>query len=239
VGAVALVPWALWAVYNGMRRGWRIELLCTIWCVAALLVIGVQVLSFWEYHFDLLYIPVGVLAALGFADALGRASGAPRAVYRTAAMAVLALSVLASIGGPLAVKTARLVAAMPFTPEQQLAYNAKLDPRWNAFATSANAVRGLAKESDRIVVWGDARLYFLTGRLPVREINGSAFYLARQMDEVAALVRQRRPPLIFVSKHRDRMTYHGGDVLMRAVHQLYDACYEDETGVWYRLRSAM
>lgn len=237
VGAVALVPWALWGAYNGLRRGLRIELVCLAWSVAALVVICMQVLSYWEYHFDLLFIPTGVLAALGFVDALERFSANERTGYRKAALAVLVLGVAASMGWPLARKATRIVAAMPFTPERQLAFNATLDERWKSFAASADAVRPFAKESDRVVVWGDARLYFLLGRRPLVEVNGSTFYLARQVEEVAALIREKKPPLIFVSKHRNRMTNHGGGVLPQAINEFYKPAYEDETGIWYRLRN--
>jgi hypothetical protein len=238
VGAGVLVPWALWAVYNGLRHGLRLELLCTAWMVSAMVIIAMQVLSYWEYHFDLLFVPVGLLAALGFADVLERIAARGRPGYRRAAVAVLALSVVAAMGLPLARKAQRVVSAMPFTPERQHAFNASIDDRYATFAASAEAVKHLARPEDRIVVWGDARLYFMTGLRPVVEVNGSTFYLARQVEEVAELIRRNPPPLIYVGKHRNRMTFHGDGVLPRAVHELYEPAYEDAQGVWYLRRAA-
>jgi hypothetical protein len=137
---------------------------------------------------------------------------------------------------PLARRTAKVLAAMPFTPERQQAFNESLDPRWKPFTASARAVRPLARESDRIVVWGDARLYFLTGLRPLVEVNGSTFYVASQVEQVAERIRHDLPALVFIAKTRDRMTFHAGGVLPRTVNALYEPVYEDPTGIWYRPR---
>jgi hypothetical protein len=245
VGAGVLLPWAFWAVYNGLRRGLRLELLCTAWAACAAVIIALQVLSFWEYHFDLLFVPVGLLAALGFADVLERVSTddrpgrTGRTGYRRAAVGLLVLSVAASMGWPLVRKTARVMAAMPFSPAQQHAFNSALDERYAVFAASADAVKGLVQAPDRIIVWGDARLYFMVGRRPVVEVNGSTFYLAKQVEQVAELIRKSPPPLIYIGKHRNRMTFHGGGVLPRAVNELYEVRYEDVNGVWYQRRAGV
>lgn len=238
VGTAALGPWTLWAVYNGLRRGLRIELMCTAWCASAMAVNAMQVLSYWEYHFDLLFIPVGVLAALGFADVLDRLAARDRIGYRRAAMAMLVLGLAVSTGWPLARKTARVLVALPFSPEKQFAYESIIDTRRPGLMARVNAVKGLTKDSDRIIVWGDPRLYALVGRRPVLEVNGATFYLARQVEEAVALIRREPPALIYLGKLRDRMTRHAGGAFPRVVHELYEPVYDDDNGTWYRLRAA-
>ncbi len=60
---------------------------------------------------------------------------------------------------------------------------------------------------------------------------------SQQLDDITAIVRARRPPLVYISKYRDRATYHGGGVFPRTIHELYEPCYENVNGVWYRLKT--
>jgi hypothetical protein len=99
-------------------------------------------------------------------------------------------------------------------------------------------VKRLTKASDRIIIWGDPRLYAVVERRPVVQVNGATFYLAKQVEQVALLIRQQPPPLIYISKQRDRMTYHGGGVFPRTVQELYERIYEDEEGAWYQRRGS-
>ena len=239
VGTVALVPWAAWAAFNGLQKRSRLELLCTAWCVGALIVIPLQVLSFWDYHFDLLFLPLGVLAALGFVDVLSRLGSTKNLRYRQAAIAVLSISVLINFGWPLGRKVVKVFAAMPFTVSSQNALDDSLDARLAEYKESVEAVRGLVGEQDRIVVWGDARMHFMLQRRPVIEINGSTFYLARQLEQVVSEIRQKKPKLIYLSKERDRMTYHGGGILPIAIKELYEPAYDNRFGTWYRLRTGV
>lgn len=237
IGTVALVPWAAWAAFNGLRHRSRLELLCTAWCAGAMIVIPMQVLSFWDYHFDLLFLPLGVLAALGFVDALYRLGSTKNLRYRQAAIALMIISVLINFGWPLGRKVVKVFAAMPFTAASQSALDNSLDARLSEYKESVEAVRGIAGEQDRIVVWGDARMHFMLQRRPVIEINGSTFYLARQLEQVVSEIREKKPKLIYLSKERDRMTYHGGGILPITIKEMYEPAYDNRFGTWYRLRS--
>ena len=237
VGIVTVFPWALWGAWNGLRHGRRIELLCVAWGLAALAVIGMQLLSYWEYHFDLMFIPAGVLAALGFVDVVDRLAAPRWAGPRRLAVAAMALCLLLVPGLFLLRKTEKVLAAMPFTPAGAFAFDLSLDPALKNVPDQVALVRRLTKPSDRIIVWGDPRWYAFVGRRPVVQVDGATFYLAQQVIEVADLIRRDPPPMIYLSKLRDRMTYHADGVLPRTVRALYLPVYEDDRGIWYQRRS--
>jgi hypothetical protein len=236
-GNIWLLPWALWALYAGLRRGSRLELLCLAWGASSVVVICMQVLSYWEYHFDLLFMPLGILAALGFVDVLDRLRTRKSSAMGWATVGLMAVCVVASMVVPLTRKTAMLSSAMPFTAERQRAFNTELDDRWPLLEASAAAVKDLSKPTDRIIVWGDPRLYFMMDRRPVLEVNGSAIHLTKQLQAIAARIRANPPPLIYMSTQRDHLTNHGGAVLPNTVRELYQPYYEDRLGIWYRRRA--
>jgi hypothetical protein len=235
-GVWMLLPWAAWAVYVGVRRASRLELLCATWCVTGFLIVAAQPLSYWTYHFDLFFIPVGVLAALGFCDALERTGARGRTGVRFALVAAMVLGTLVSIAWPVMRKAEQVAAARPFSPAARRAFAAVLNPGWISLGASADAVRGFRQDSDRVVVWGDPRLYFLVGNRPIVEVHGATYYLSKQLEEVTEIVRDKRPPLVYISKYRDGMTYLDGGIFPRMIKELYVPCYENTGGVWYRLK---
>lgn len=236
-GNLWLAPWAIWAAYQGVRRGSRLELLCLAWGLSAALIISMQLLSYWQYHFDLLFIPLGVLAALGFCDVLARLKQGGSVVLRRCAIAAMAVSVIASIGFPLIRKTEQFARAIPFSPERVRAFQDEVDDRFAVYRASAETVQRLSKPTDRIVVWGDQRIYFVVEREPVLQVNGNTRFLARKLDDAVEYIRKTKPPLVYMGKGRDDLTLHGGGVLPKIVEELYTPCYEDREGTWYRLRS--
>ena len=232
-----LTPWALWALYVGLRRQSRLIWLIAAWITVAFASITVQVLSYWQYHFDIFFVPVGILAAIGFADALSRLETNERRVLRGAAVAVLVLSAVAMMVVPLARKVRLVAATHSFPVDKGRALELALDDGVQDLIDAANAVRSLTVESDRIVVWGDPRMYFVMARRPVVEVDGGTIYSTSQLEDVAKVIRKKRPILFFMSNYRDpAITNHGGGIIPRVVEENYVRCYSNVAGTWYRLR---
>ena len=234
-----LIPWALWGTYTGLRQGSRLIWMLAVWVSIGFAAVAIQVLSYWPYHFDLFYIPVGMLAAIGFGDAWARAAARQAPSLRWAAAGALLVCLTMGLALPLGRKTHEVVAAHAFPVDRHdlLASTRNFGgPR--ELVEAAAAVRGLTHDSDRIVSWGDARMYFLTGRRPIVEIDGGTSYLTSQLASVAQVILKQRPALVFISKYRDPdVTYHGAGLIPRTVEENYTRCFENAAGVWYRLRN--
>ncbi len=230
---------ALWAMSVGIRQGSRLVVLLTAWITVAFISITAQVLSFWFYHFDVFFIPVGLLAAVGFAEVMDRLKYAPHPqLYRTTVAVVLALCAAGMMLPPLARKVQLIATTHAFPSDKQRSLELSMqDSGLQDLIDSANAVRPLTTESDRIVVWGDPRMYLVIGRRPLDEVDGGTIYLTSQLQDVAKVIRKKRPILFFMSKFRDsELTNHGGGIIPRVLDENYLPYYENNAGVWYRIR---
>lgn len=237
-GNIWLAPWAIWAVWMGIRHARRLELICIAWGLSALLVISMQLLSYWEYHFDLLFMPLGVLAALGFCDVLQRLTQHGRPVMlRLAVVAAMLVSVAACMLAPLTAKTLRFARAIPFTPERLVAFEAEVDGLLPILRQTAPSLDRLSSPHDRVVIWGDQRLYALIDRRPVLLMNGNTRFLREQLTQAVDQLRQAPPPLIYIGAGRDVLTLHDGGSLTKLVQDLYVRCGSDDLGNWYRPRA--
>ena len=235
-----LVPWAAWGAYTGLRQGSRLVWMLAAWISVGFAAVAIQVLSYWPYHFDLFYIPVGMLAAIGVGDAWTWATARQAPSLRWAIAGALIVCLAMGLALPLSRKThgVAVAHAFPIDRHDLLAATREFGgPK--ELVEAAAAVRGLTHDGDRIVSWGDARMYFLTGRRPLVEIDGGTSYLTSQLATVAEVILKQRPALIFISKYRDPdVTYHGGGLIPRTVEENYTRYFENEAGVWYRPRHA-
>ncbi len=234
-----LIPWALWGAYSGLRQASRLVWMLAIWIAVGFAAVAIQVLSYWPYHFDLFYIPVGMLAAIGFGDAWARAAARPAPSLRWAAAGALIVCLAVGLVLPLGRKTHDVAMAHVFPIDRHdLLASTRAFGGPQELVEAAAAVQGLTHEGDRIVSWGDARMYFLTGRRPIVEIDGGTSYLTSQLATVAQVILKQRPALVFISKYRDPdVTYHGAGLIPRTVEENYTPYFENAAGVWYRPRS--
>ena len=233
-----LLPWALWALYVGLRQRSRLTWMLTAWITIGFAAIAVQVLSFWPYHFDLFFIPVGLLASLGFADVLARFKVNRQWMWHRAAAAAMVLCTVIAFVLPLARKAQYIAAVHPFPIDTRHGLElTSTDGSTRGLIEAADAVRGLTGETDRIVSWGDARMYFLVGRRPVVQVDGGTNYVTSQLQVAAKIILDQRPPLVFISKYRDpEVTNHGNALIPRVVAENYTRYYENAAGAWYRRR---
>jgi hypothetical protein len=233
-----LLPWALWALYIGLRQASRLVWLLAAWMMLGFASIAIQVLSYWQYHFDLFFIPVGLLASIGFVDVLARLKTDRKPMLRGAAVAAMALCAAITLVVPLARKALQIAASHPFPIDSRHGLELTLaDGSTKGLVDAADAVRGMTRETDRIVSWGDARMYFLVGRRPIVQVDGGTNYLTSQLEIAAQTILEQRPKLVFISKYRDpEVTYHGGGLIPRVVEENYTRCYENAAGIWYRRR---
>ncbi|MBS0451574.1 MAG: hypothetical protein JSS14_09695 [Proteobacteria bacterium] len=236
-GNIWLAPWALWAVFVGIRHARRLELLCVAWGASALVIVSMQVLSFWEYHFDLLFMPLGLLAALGFCDVLDRLGKSSRPeLMRGLAVAAMAICVIACMGRPLAEKVQRLARAVPFTPERLAVFQGEVATSMPMLRRTAAQLDRLSSPQDRILIWGDQRLYSLSNRRPVLQLNGNTRFLRQQLSVGVDYVRLNPPLVIYLATGREHLTMHDGGGLPRLVEEQYVKCGSDDVGSWYRPR---
>lgn len=185
----------------------------TLWCASALFVILIQPLSWWQYHYLLLTVPVGVLAARAL-DRLAEASATDLGLRGTrAAVAVtLALTFAASpalgAAGLKALELARDRGGL--TAAARRAHQVRMS-RGGAYGRLLEETAFLSRPGARpgdLFVVGNPLIHWLSGRDPAIPRFGGILADYASAEEWAGMVarlREARPPYVFVA--RDEMEH--------------------------------
>lgn len=221
------------------RRADAVGLNLVVWCVVGGGVILAQVQSWWQYHFHLLFVPVGVLAAIGVDTVWTWMRQGDRFLARRwgTALMVLALACLASPTlGLLARKAVPLI-------EEGFAWRHDARRRYQRlvsgeYASTLDDVAFLGERGSlpgRIYVFGNPLYHLLSGRGQAIALNGWFMEVApaEQWAQVAAELAAARPPYIFVAKVERALIRQHSPALEELLRTAYQPLRESRTGVWY------
>jgi hypothetical protein len=215
------------------------------WTVTAALVIALQ-RSWWPYHFLLLLLPLGVLAAMGV-DAIWRrltAAGAPRPMGWVAggALVLVFLELVAALG----LKLVLLRHAAPWAPrDRRLHYLERFNREYPAILGETAFLREPGSLPGAIYVFGDPLHYHLAGRGQAAAIPGLWFerYDAAMWDELARQLARRLPAYILVTSHEwaryDRYIAERAPGLVKLLADSYRLHHRTSTGIWYERTAAV
>jgi hypothetical protein len=246
------VPLAL-AIVGGWNRLRHERDLLTLglitWAVAGVLLIWIQVISWWPYHYLLLFVPIGLLATQGV-EALWQAATAATRTRRVRVASVAVLLALSALyirqvySIAFAVTTVFSSRPLPLTSETMRRYQAAHDPELaNAFATTA-FLREPGSYPGPIFVFGHPRLYDLAGRWPAIPLviwgttppTGSWNRLMTDLENAA-------PPYVLVTDRTLRSLLRYDPTLVVEVSALrsrlerrYERIRTDADGTWYLRR---
>jgi hypothetical protein len=229
----ALLPFALLGAWHDLKRGSRLAVLAAIWLIGCGIETLAQTLSWWEYHFDLFFVPLGLLAARGF-DVLASVE-TPRWMRAGRGLAAIGLvALVATIAVPIARKAA-LVFANPSPFANRVAVMERID---RGFETIEQEERLLddpaALPGDIAVLGGDGRMMLYAHRPILWKVNGAAHFLAWQVRDEAAAIERDRPAYIYLAPGSRYLYTHGTDEIERYVASHYVAKLRDvRDGVWY------
>src|SRR5262249_46181644 len=152
-----LLPFAVIGTWHDVRRGSRLAMLALLWLVGSGIETLVQTLSWWEYQFDLFFVPIGLLAARGF-DVLASEHALGRPSLRRAAFVVGLFALIVTIALPITGKVA-LVLESPTPFANRVAVMLRID---RSFQTVIEEERLLddprSLPGDVAVLGGDGRL---------------------------------------------------------------------------------
>jgi hypothetical protein len=211
------------------RRRGLLTLNLALWAVVGLGVIFMQRLSWWEYHYMLLIVPLGVLASIGLDTLWTRIKEHDAAMCsrQTWLVASLSLTLLLSpVLLSLARKSLRL-ARHGFAPD----YGTALAEV--GFLSDPTSLPG------KIYVCGNPVYYYLSGRDQAIPANGWALelFLPEQWEQMIGQLSEARPPYIFVSASYREMFRERSPRMARFLEDHYSVRRQSDAGVWYVLKS--
>lgn len=206
--------------------------------LVALALILVQKLSWWEYHFVLLFPPSGLLVSLGLDRILGLQS--VRRLPATASVALFALLLM-----PLALHLTLGVVdrAQRLHRARQMVTDATVAIRLDAeYLKIWNRTRFLRRPSESrpgpIYVFGDFRHVLASERRQAIAVHGHAWHHLPHglIREQADLLMAAEPPYLFVSGFYRRFLRQETPDLWGYIVRHYRPIKKHGTGRWYRRR---
>lgn len=212
-------------------------LLCLVgWIVGGVLVIGAQTGSLWAYHFQLITLPAGVLAAVGL-EWLWQLLPREHAAVRSAALAALALLLLpfvAHLERPL-----RLMAhhGFPRTAEARRQYQIELDDPHVYFDTvlpEADFLRARQRPGEDVYVLGNPMILHLAGnhqRSMRNEPWSPRVWSATKWRWLDEDLEHNRPRLLFMDDAY--LKFAGGRDLAARLPEHYHKIRTGPIGVWW------
>jgi hypothetical protein len=245
------VPLALAAVgvADRLRRGWDLLTLGLVaWIVIGALLIWAQVIGWWSYHYLLLLVPIGLLAAHG-AETLAAAARAPGFVHRraAAATALLVMTLLSVVPLRLAVRSvSEFVRArpLPLTVDAARAYQLEQDSAYAYAYRTTSFLRASGSHPGPIYVFASPILYVLSYRPPAISPLATWFDPTSEMwERMMTELTAASPPYIYIAHEAvETLTAENpaisddARVLRSWLERMYRELRPDADGMWYRRR---
>ena len=230
-----LLPLILLGAWRELwQRRSRFGVLLAVWLVVGLAAVLAQVLSWWQYHFDLFFVPCGLFAASGLRTlaSLCARRMRPQRTVALGAATVVALAVAVSIAHKL--QRDWLVGPTPL--QDRMAWMIRVEPRMGAVADAAALLARPGARAGTIANLGDPRIFLYARRPALLALNGSGYMLAEQWREAARLLERERPAWIYLGPDTRYIWSHGGDAVERVVETHYRLRLNDRRkGAWYEL----
>lgn len=200
------------------------------WGAVGLWVIFMQKTSWWSYHFQLLYVPIGLFAALGL----------DFVIYHTLQAINLRIPLVTGI---IVISFLALTFNNQFSALEHNLTSAnytKLDSFDYAKDDAINIIP-LIKPEDSIFICGNPRMYVLTSHLPELSTNGwiLEYYLDFQWEHFYNEFKNKPPTYLFVKNDYDTLIQSKSEKLWELILKEYYEIDTVENGKWYRRFSSL
>lgn len=235
---LALATIAGYAWFESERDAFGLGLM--FWFFAGLGLIAIQTLSWWQYHYLLLGVPTGILAAKGL-DAVwsARVSSGARKRIEIGVMVIVVALLLAPAGRSLALKAAYLAAdGYAIEESQRHRYQARLSSDYERIRDEVSFLTEPGSLPGDVYVFGNPLYLYLSGRDQAIPINGWSFdiLIPEQWAEVVAGLDRERPAYVFVQKNQIPFIRDRYPAANEFLARRYQVLSEVSGGTWYVIR---
>ncbi len=220
-----------------------------LWVLVGLAVILFQRLSWWSYHYLLVSVPLGILAAQGLDVILNKLKNL-EGFFSKWNIKLILLFFIVLLFLPyifsIAQKGLYFVYFRPFTSEQhKMNYQTYISEQYTAILSEISFLGDRESIPGKIYVFDTPLYYYLSKREPAIPIQARWFTpLPEQWDQLLEQLMKERPPYIFIeggliSRLRNLlpMLAPNLDKTIPTIEEKYQLLRRTDEGVWYVLKS--
>ncbi|MDZ8221487.1 hypothetical protein [Nostoc sp. ChiVER01] len=231
LGLIAIV-----AIDTSLRKSKNIlTWLLVAWCIFGLSVIALQYKALWEYHFLLLFVPIGILATKGL-DILWGYLKELSSPFPTMLLIFLLFLPLSST---LIKKSVTLVNNnFALTENTRLKYQTVFRKKYPSLHSEANFISQSGSVAGEIYVAGDPAIYYFSGRTQATILRGWAleYFLPEQWLTLVEQLDSSKPPYIFIDYEPQKIIKENFPKLLEFVEQKYQILRQSNNGIWYIIK---
>jgi 4-amino-4-deoxy-L-arabinose transferase-like glycosyltransferase len=245
------VPLALAAIgaSDRLRRGWDLWTVALVaWVVGGVVLIWAQVIGWWSYHYLLLLVPIGLLAAAGIETLwrVARSAGlTSRRVAAVAAMLILIVLMWSPVSlGVRSIADFLRARPLPLTSDAARAFQIEEDPAYSYASRTTSFLSAPRSHPGPIYVFASPILYVISDRPPA--ISPLATWFDPTSEAWERMMREltaASPPYIYMANGAiGSLTAENAAITddARALqswrHKWYRLLRTDRGGTWYMRR---
>ncbi len=212
-----------------------LTLLLVFWCVFGLGIIYIQRQSLWEYHYLLLFVPLGILATKGLDILWQPLKELTSPIITTLLLFLLFLPLLLQ----LQLKSVALVQNnFALTEKTRLKYQTVFRKDYPSLHSEVDFLSQPGSLSGNIFIVGDPSLYYLSGRTQATSLNGWSVELLvpEQWTQLLKELDSSKPAYIFIHNTYQLMIKEKSPKIMELIEQKYRLSHQTNRGKWYVLK---
>ncbi|MBN3873230.1 hypothetical protein [Nostoc sp. JL33] len=211
-----------------------LTLLLVVWCIFGWGVIVLQRGAFWEYHYLLLFVPVGILATKGL-DVLWQPLKELSSPLTTILLIFLFMF---PFSYTITKKSVFLVNNnFALAENTRLKYQTIFRPKYPSLRSEANFISQPGSLPGEIYVAGDPSIYYFSGRTQATSLRGWAleYFLPEQWTELLQQLDSSKPPYIFIDYIQQPTIKEKFPKMLEFIEQRYRILHQNNNGIWYIL----
>ncbi|MBG1271699.1 hypothetical protein [Nostoc sp. WHI] len=232
-GFYPLILAAIVGVDISLRKSKNIlTLLLVIWCIVGLGVIFLQSGALWEYHYLLLFVPVGILATKGL-DVIWQSSKKLTSPLTTI---LLVLLFFLPLPYTLVKKSVFLVNNnFALAEDTRLKYQTIFREKYPFFRSEADFISQPGSLPGEIYVAGDPSIYYFSNRTQATSLRGWAleYFLPEQWTKLLEQLDSSKPPYIFIDYVQQATIKENFPKMLEFIEQRYRILRQNNNGIWY------
>ncbi|MEH1802887.1 MAG: hypothetical protein V7L13_27755 [Nostoc sp.] len=213
-----------------------LTLLLVVWCIFAFGVIFLQSGALWEYHYLLLFVPVGILATKGL-DILWQ----PLKELHSPITAILLIFLFfLPFSYPLAKKSVILAQNnFALAEDTRLKYQSVFREKYPSLRSEADFISQPGSLSGDIYVAGDPSIYYFSDRTQATSLRGWAleYFLPEQWPKLIEQLDISKPPYIFIDYIQEPIIKDKFPRMLEFIEQRYRILRQNSNGIWYIIKS--
>ncbi|MBE9034787.1 glycosyltransferase family 39 protein [aff. Roholtiella sp. LEGE 12411] len=234
-GFFPLIFMAIVAVYVSLRKSNNLlTWLLVIWCISGMGVICLQRHSLWDYHYLLLFVPVGILATKGLDILWQPLKDLISPIIATLLLFLFFLPLFLQ----LQFKSVALVQNnFALTEQTRFKYQSVFRKEYPSLHSEVDFLSKPGNLSGDIFIIGDPSLYYLSGRNQATSLNGWSveLFVPQQWTELLKELDSSKPAYIFIHNTYKSMIKEKSPKMLEFLEQKYRIEHQSNRGTWYIL----